>query len=294
MDSQVQQLVEHTWEKFSTYDLSQRLLIAISGIPGSGKTTLASSVVHSLNKKHHDSRHTLFPNSPESGPSSPDIAFVVPLDGYHLTRKQLAALPNAEEAIFRRGAAFTFDAQSYLELVEKLRRPIMPETPTIYAPSFDHAVKDPVSNDIAVPPTARIIVFEGLYTALDEEGWRDAHALMDEMWFVETDIETATQRVAKRNFGAGITKTFEESLARTKESDMRNARDILDHRLHVDQVIPSVEDESWRSEEVVQVENELERSQTQADNEANAEEVKRQQMMRMDSIAELAADGVGM
>lgn len=205
-------------------------------------------------------------------------------------------MPNAEEALFRRGAAFTFDAGSYLELVTQLRKPISPETPTIYAPSFDHAVKDPVSNDIAVPPTARIIVFEGLYTALDADGWRDAHALMDEVWFVDADIETATQRVAKRNFAAGISATFEESLARTKESDMRNARDILDNRLPVQQVVPSVEDETWRSEEVVRVEGQLDRdaAQTQEDEAAAADQIKREKMMRMDSITALAADGVGL
>lgn len=205
-------------------------------------------------------------------------------------------MPNAEEALFRRGAAFTIDAGSYLELVTQLRKPISPETPTIYAPSFDHAVKDPVSNDIAVPPTARIIVFEGLYTALDADGWRDAHALMDEVWFVDADIETATQRVAKRNFAAGISATFEESLARTKESDMRNARDILDNRLPVQQVIPSVEDETWRSEEVVRVEGQLDRdaAQTQEDEDAAEDQIKREKMMRMDSITALAADGVGL
>lgn len=218
---------------------------------------------------------------------------MVPLDGYHLTRKQLSEMPNAEEAIFRRGAAFTFDAHSYLDLVTQVRRPITPETRTICAPSFDHAVKDPVANDISIPPTARIVLFEGLYTALDADGWRDAYELMDEVWFVETDTETATQRVAKRNFAAGITDTFEESLERTKASDMRNARDILENSLPAQEVVPSVEDESWRSEELVRVDGQLQ-GEWDEEEEAKLEEFKRQKMMRMDSIAALAADGVGM
>jgi len=290
-----------TPEKFQECDLSQRLLIAISGIPGSGKTTLAACVAHGINHLHHQDYHRRFPNSPpttsaRTDPSKPDVAFVVPLDGYHLTRKQLSELPNAEEAIFRRGAAFTFDAQSYLRLVGKVRRPISPETATIMAPSFDHAVKDPVSNDIAIPVTARIVLFEGLYTALDEEGWRDAHALMDEVWFVDADIERATQRVAKRNFAAGISPSFDESLARTKESDMRNARHVLDARLHVHEVVPSVEDESWVSQDLLIVQDELERKVTADDDGYDVDEdsFRKQRMLRMDSIAALAADGVGM
>lgn len=228
------------------------------------------------------------------------MAFVVPLDGYHLTRKQLSEMPNAEEAIFRRGASFTFDAQSYLSLVTKVRKPISPETPTIFAPSFDHAVKDPVSNDIAIPVTARIVIFEGLYTALDEDGWREAHALMDEVWFVDTDIERATQRVAKRNFAAGISASFDESLARTEASDMRNARHVLDTRLHVHEVVPSVEDESWVSQDLINVQDELERKAGGKDGggdedyDVDEDSFRKQRMLRMDSIAALAADGVGM
>ncbi|KIW13734.1 hypothetical protein PV08_08925 [Exophiala spinifera] len=326
MEAHVQRLVDKTWEKFSDCDLSQRLLIAVAGIPGSGKTTLAASVARGLNKAYRQSRHAQFPNSPESDTSWPDIAIVVPLDGFHLTRRQLSAMPNAEEAIFRRGAAFTFDADGYLDLVARVRRPITPETPTVYAPSFDHAVKDPVADDVAIPPTARIVLFEGLYTALDADAWRDAHRLMDDVWFVDADIETATQRVAARNFAAGITDTFEKSLERTEASDMRNAREILEKRLPANEVVPSVEDEAWaRSKELVRVDGQLQgvdvvvdddddqlRGQVQNNNNNNSghgdgnheadadddesvsEEFRQQRMMRMDSIAALAADGVGM
>lgn len=291
-----------TPEKFQQCDGSQRLLIAISGIPGSGKTTLAACVAHGINNAHHQDYHTKFPNSPPTSssrtdPSQPDLAFVVPLDGYHLTRKQLSEMPNAEEAIFRRGAAFTFDAQSYLKLVTQLRKPISPETPTIFAPSFDHAVKDPILNDIAIPVTARIMIFEGLYTALNEEGWREAHELMDEVWFVDADIERATQRVAKRNFAAGISASFEESLARTKESDMRNAQHVLDDRLEVNEVIPSVEDETWVSQDLINVQNELDREDNADDDDDDDDDedsFRKQRMNRMDSIAVMAADGVGM
>ena len=190
-------------------------------------------------------------------------------------------MPNAEEAIFRRGAAFTFDAQSYFKLVEKLRKPIEAGTPKIYAPSFDHAVKDPVERDIGIPPTARVVIFEGLYVALDREGWRDAAELMDELWAIETSIAIAEARVAKRNFAAGITPSLEESLARTRASDMRNAREVLDERLPVQETVQSVEDASWKSEDLVIVEEEWEN------------EPKPGRTERMDSITELAASGAG-
>lgn len=65
------------------------------------------------------------------------------MDGYHLSRRQLDALPDPVSAHARRGAEFTFDGESFLKLVKKLREPLCPESQTLFAPSFDHAMKDP-------------------------------------------------------------------------------------------------------------------------------------------------------
>lgn len=158
----VQEHIHNLIAKFQRTDNSRRLLVAVAGIPGSGKTTLASTLASNLNTIYHHEHHARTPNLPEvdadhPDPSQPDVAVVVPLDGYHLTRKQLSEMPNAEEAVFRRGAAFTFDAEGYYRLVQKLRKPLEATTSTIRAPSFDHAKKDPVADDIGIPPSARIV-----------------------------------------------------------------------------------------------------------------------------------------
>jgi len=101
---------------------SQRLLIGVGGMPGSGKTTLAALVVRRLNSRHAE-------HSPGLAATSPVAAFV-PMDGYHLTRAQLSAMPDPATAHARRGAAFTFDGGSFLALVTRLRQPICPETGT--------------------------------------------------------------------------------------------------------------------------------------------------------------------
>lgn len=84
------------------------------------------------------------------------------MDGYHYTRAQLDAMPDPALAHARRGAEFTFDGEAFLALIRRLKEPLTgPTTPTIFAPSFDHAIKDPKENDIAVEPTHRIVVLEG-------------------------------------------------------------------------------------------------------------------------------------
>jgi pantothenate kinase len=255
------------------------LLIGISGLPGSGKTTVAGSVVKQLNERYHKEWRAKHPNSPGTAPYDPDIAFYVPLDGYHLTRAQLAAMPDPEEAAYRRGASFTFDGQKYYELVRRLRERILPETTTIYAPSFDHAVKDPVENDIPIPPTARVVLFEGLYVALDEGSWRDAANLMDELWFVDVPMDVAVERLVKRHVAAGLSPDADHARTRIMASDMRNGQHVLDHRLQIQEMIQSLEDEAWKAKA--------------SDLQAAAEEKKRPGPDRLGSIADLAVHGGG-
>ncbi|KKY23891.1 putative kinase-related protein [Phaeomoniella chlamydospora] len=232
---------------FQAKSSSDRLLISISGIPGSGKTTLASLVCTRLNQLYHSYSQSLHPNTPDSPPISPDICVSLPLDGYHLTRSELSSLPHPEEAHYRRGAPFTFNGNGFLSLVESLRSPILPETRTIRAPSFSHSIKDPIENDIPIPPSARIVIIEGLYLTLDLKPWNSAASLFDESWFISVPIETASERLIKRHVKAGIAPDEAYARKRVGESDMRNAREILDH-LHpnISETIESTEDDNWK------------------------------------------------
>ena len=173
------------------------------------------------------------------------------MDGYHLTRAQLSAMPDPNTAHARRGAAFTFDAPAFLQLVKKLREPICPETGTIYAPSFDHAVKDPVENDIPIAATSRVVVMEGNYLSLGTGApeWKEAAELMDELWFVDVEEDVARQRLIKRHVASGIAADEEAGRRRADENDLVNGKEIIEGRLDVHEVINSQYDDSWKPEE---------------------------------------------
>jgi pantothenate kinase len=210
-------------------------MIGISGIPGSGKTSFSTMMVKRMNELHA-----------QEYPDKPPVAILVPMDGYHLSREQLAAMPEPEYAIARRGAAFTFDPVKFCLLVRTLREPLNENSKSVYAPSFDHAVKDPVEDDVPIPVTARIVIFEGLYLSLDKEPWNEAAKLMDELWFVDVDNETARKRLIARHLKAGIAKDEEEAEKRALENDLVNGKEILEHRLEVQEIIISQEDGTWR------------------------------------------------
>ncbi|KAF2178122.1 P-loop containing nucleoside triphosphate hydrolase protein [Zopfia rhizophila CBS 207.26] len=240
MEEQVDRLVKKTWEKFQDIPKSKRLLIAVSGIPGSGKTTLAAIVAKRLDGLHAQ-------QSPSTQNGSPFAAFI-PMDGYHLSRAQLDVMSDPISAHARRGAAFTFDGESFLALVKKLREPLCPESQTLFAPSFDHAIKDPVADDISIAPCVRIVVFEGNYLSLNQSPWKEAAELMDELWFVEVEFDVARSRLVYRHVEAGIAKDEEEAGKRADENDLVNGREIIEGRLDVHEVIHSREYEPWAPE----------------------------------------------
>lgn len=262
MEEQVQRLVDKVWSKFQELPQSKRYMVAVSGIPGSGgfevphtppparltmgmytgKTTLAAKVAEQLNERWRAQTAARTPNQ--------TIATFLPMDGYHLTRAQLSAMPDPQNAHARRGAAFTFDAPAFLKLVKKLREPVAPETGTLYAPSFDHAVKDPVENDIPIRKEARLLIMEGNYLSLGTGApeWKEAAEMMDELWFVDVKEEVARQRLVARHVTSGIAKDAEEAGRRADENDLVNGREIVEGRLQVHEVIVSREDEKWTPE----------------------------------------------
>lgn len=50
----------------------------------------------------------------------------------------------------------------------------------ISAPSFDHAVKDPLPDAIAISSRTKVVIIEGNYTLLDEDPWNSIADLVDD------------------------------------------------------------------------------------------------------------------
>jgi pantothenate kinase len=194
-------------------------LIGIAGIPASGKSTLAVLVVDKINQLLDESRSEQPSSTPESTLLKSTKAILVGLDGWHLTRAQLDAMPDPKLAHDRRGSHWTFDADSYVTFIRRLKEPVLPATTTITAPSFDHAVKDPCPHAVSILTEHRIIIIEGLYTFLSLSPWVDAGELLDERWLVELDSTVASNRLVKRHVKSGIAKDWEEAQWRAVEND---------------------------------------------------------------------------
>jgi pantothenate kinase len=193
----------------------RRILVAVAGPPGSGKTTIATHIVGLLNE------------------NSSTSAVAVSVDGFHYPRKYLDSLPNREEAYVRRGAPWTFDVVAIVKLVKELQDSAFLSLETravIKTPSFDHALKDPIEDDIDIDAETNIVILEGNYLLLDEEKWREISEQVDVRVFVDVDVDCARARVARRHVAAGIEDTYEKALARFDSNDGLNG-DLIRRKL---------------------------------------------------------------
>ncbi|KAF8122449.1 P-loop containing nucleoside triphosphate hydrolase protein [Boletus edulis] len=215
-------------DKLSVVPHTSRLLIAIAGVPASGKSTFATRLVHTLN--------SLLPAQSQ--------AVLVGLDGWHLTRAQLDAMDDPKHAHDRRGIHWTFDAPAYVDFVARLRDPVQPDT-LIYAPSFDHSLKDPTPDAVVITPSHRIVVIEGLYTMLDIDPWRRAAAQIDERWWVQIDPARAKTRLVKRHVQTGVAEDMDEAVWRAENNDEHNGNFISRNLFDVTYTIQSVDDPAY-------------------------------------------------
>ncbi|KAH7127617.1 phosphoribulokinase/uridine kinase [Dactylonectria macrodidyma] len=227
MEQEFERLAHQVLGDFEKCDANQKVIIGIAGVPGSGKSTVAAAVASRINDIYKPKSHHL-------EPSDAPLAVAITMDGFHYSRAQLAKMPNPEEAIHRRGAAFTFDGEGFHSLIKSLRSV---QGETVLAPSFGHEIKDPVPDSIVISPASRIVLVEGNYCALNRAPWKDAAKLMTRLWYIDTPAEITHQRLAKRHLASGIVRDEQEAWERATGTDELNAQDIRNNLLAVDEVL---------------------------------------------------------
>ncbi|EHY54108.1 hypothetical protein ABEF92_008225 [Exophiala dermatitidis] len=242
MDATYAQLAERICEAAAAKHPG-RLLVGIAGPPGCGKTTIANHVVRLINGDNNGT-YGIHSSASHNKESYRCRAQAVPMDGFHYTRAYLDTLPNREEAYIRRGAPWTFDVDAILKFVRHLAESAkLPPSrrPTILAPSFDHAVKDPKADDVEISPDTSIVLLDGNYLLLDEDKWRDISGMLDLRIFVNVEPEVARERVAKRHVAAGIEPTLEKGHERFDRNDGINGDLIRRKIVDCDLVVQSVD-----------------------------------------------------
>lgn len=214
------------------------VVVGISGVPGSGKTTLVALLVSMLQRLHGNS-----------------WVAALPMDGFHLPRSILDGMTDPVRAHARRGAPFTFDPAEFVECINSLRAGGARKT----APGFDHEVGDPQPHAIVLESGVRLVLVEGNYLLLgrlahaefhEADGtllsptWRDVDSALDASWYLQTDIDIAMQRVVQRNKKnpGWEMLSISEVRERVEANDRLNAELVVTSAAHADAVIIIEED----------------------------------------------------
>lgn len=204
-------------------DGQQRHIVGLVGLPGAGKSTLAARLVAAINQRH--------------GVGS---ALALGMDGFHLTRAQLAQCDDPAAALARRGAPWTFDPQGLAERLRAIRAMPHP-TPTakgeIRWPGFMHGVGDPAPDAIAVPARTRLVLLEGLYLLHRSDGWH-LDGLLDTCWYLDVGLDAALERVTQRHMASwGMERA--QAWARVQANDRLNALLVAATRERADWYLPA-------------------------------------------------------
>ena len=171
-------------------ETSNRIIVAIAGGPGSGKSTLVAKLQKSL-----------------------DNAVVVPMDGFHLDNVIL----EERKLMPRKGSPSSFDAEGYIHLIARLKN----AQETVYAPIFDRASDLSKAGAIEIPQAAKVILTEGNYLLLDQHPWDKLTSLYDLSVFLDVPASTLKQRLINRWLDYGLSS--KKALARAESNDLLNA-----------------------------------------------------------------------
>jgi pantothenate kinase len=182
-----------------------RLMVAIAGPPGAGKSTLADRLAAGL------------------GP----LAAVVPMDGYHFDN----ALLDARGLRGRKGAPMTFDVAGLARDLARVRE----REPEVLVPVFDRAADLSRAAARAVPGDVPVVLVEGNYLLLDLPPWDRLAGLFDLTVMLDVPEADLERRLVQRWLDHGLAP--QAAQARAMGNDLPNARTVRDRSRKADVVL---------------------------------------------------------
>lgn len=206
IDDNAREIAAHTRQCFAQAG-GRRVMVAIAGAPGSGKSTIAERVVEILKEEEAVS------------------AALFPMDGYHYDDVVL-------EEMGRRpfkGAIDTFDAHGLRHMLTRLKAN---EDDVIAVPVFDRSIEIARAGGRLIAQTVDIIVCEGNYLLSRQTPWDRLKPIFDLTIFVDVDEHDLRSRLRNRWRSFGLDEA--EITRKVEENDLPNGLSIIATRAEPD------------------------------------------------------------
>lgn len=191
------------------HQLGSRVVIAVAGPPGAGKSTLSEDLVDTINDTKGEGH-----------------AAVVPMDGFHLTNEVLIERGRLD----RKGAPDTFDVEGLISLVHRIKQ----ADADVSYPIFDRSIEASHIDAGRLPKECELVVVEGNYLLLDEAPWSQLEPYFDLKVFTSPSFEELERRLIQRWLDYGYTQQQAEQKA--WNNDLLNAKTVVEKSRQADLV----------------------------------------------------------
>ena len=179
-----------------------RILVAIAGPPGAGKSTVAEALAGALEQ-----------------------AAVLPMDGFHLDNETLTK----RGLLHRKGAPETFDTDGLFEVLQQVQ-----QGGAVAVPTFDRTADRVVPEGGMIAADTRIVLVEGNYLLLDAPGWARLHRFWDVTIAIQVELSELERRLTARWLDHGYSPA--QAQEKVAGNDLLNAKLVLSRSVPADMI----------------------------------------------------------
>ena len=183
---------------------TSRYFIALSGAPGSGKSTVSEKLVGDLNTVGHKS-------------------CILQMDAFHYDDQIL----KEKNLLLKKGAPETFDVMGLLNFINRLEK-----ESEVVIPFFDRSLELSRSSAVIISDDIKVVIFEGNYLLLKLHPWRELHKFFNSTIIVNCDEKILEGRLIKRWENFNLSKEIINQ--KVYENDLPNGVYVLKNSISPD------------------------------------------------------------
>ena len=183
---------------------TSRYFIALSGAPGSGKSTVSEKLVGDLNTVGHKSR-------------------ILQMDAFHYDDQIL----KEKNLLLKKGAPETFDVMGLLNFINRLEK-----ESEVVIPFFDRSLELSRSSAVIISDDIKVVIVEGNYLLLKSHPWRELHKFFNFTIIVNCDERILEERLIKRWENFNLSKEIINQ--KVYENDLPNGVYVLKNSISPD------------------------------------------------------------